>query len=152
MGLYERLARIPICVFYSHSDNQETDYNKALKIIFDNKDNLKPLYYEKEADYEFMVFYSTRLLSHIEPHSNDDLIRDILHDMANGLVYKCSRCGCGIVGTPFYTYRNNNGCIGRNYECHVCREYDNRTAYNISKYHEKHGSKKTIMKVLKGEF
>lgn len=152
MGLYERLARIPICAFYSSSDTENMDYNKALQIIFDNKDALKPLYYEKEVDYEFMVFYSTRLLSHIEPHSDDDLIRDILHDIANGLVYKCSKCGCGIVGTPFYTYRNNNGCMGRSYECHVCRGYDNRTAYNISKYREKRGSKATIMKVLKGEF
>ena len=151
MGLYERLARIPICAFYSSSDKPNTDYNKALKIIFDNKDDLKPLYYEKERNYEFMVFYSTKLLSHIRKHSDDEEVRDILHDIANGLVYKCSRCGCGIVGTPFYTYRSNNGCVGRKYECHVCRGYDNETAHNISKYREKHGSKATIMKVLKDE-
>ena len=151
MGLYEWLARIPICAFYSSSDKPNTDYNKALKIIFDNKDDLKPLYYEKERNYEFMVFYSTNLLSHIRKHSDDEEVRDILHDIANGLVYKCSRCGCGIVGTPFYTYRSNNGCVGRKYECHVCRGYDNETAHNISKYREKHGSKATIMKVLKNE-
>ena len=151
MALYERLARIPICAFYSTSDKQDSDYNKALKIIFDNKDDLKPLYYEKERNYEFMVFYSTKLLSHIKPHTDEDLIRDILHDIANGLVYKCSKCGCGIVGTPFYTYRNNNGCVGRSYECHVCRGYDNKEARNISKYREKHGSKAAIMKVLNEE-
>lgn len=151
MGLYERLARIPICAFYSTSDKQDTAYNKALKIIFDNKDDLKPLYYEKERNYEFMVFYSTKLLSHIRKHSDDEEVRDILHDIANGLVYKCSRCGCGIVGTPFYTYRSNNECVGRSYECHVCRGYDNEEARNISRYREKHGSKAAIMKVLKDE-
>ena len=74
MGLYEWLARIPICAFYSSSDKPNTDYNKALKIIFDNKDDLKPLYYEKERNYEFMVFYSTKLLSHIRKHSDDEEI------------------------------------------------------------------------------
>ena len=54
MGLYEWLARIPICAFYSSSDKPNTDYNKALKIIFDNKDDLKPLYYEKERNYELI--------------------------------------------------------------------------------------------------
>ena len=152
MGLYEWLARIPICAFYCHTDNQETDYNRALKFIFDNKDDLKPLYYEKERNYEFMVFYSTRLLSPVTRHSDDDLVRDILHDIANGLVYKCSKCGCGIVGTPAYTYRNNNECVSRSYECHVCRGYDNEKARNISKYREKYGSKVTIMKVLNEEF
>ena len=151
MGLYELLARIPICAFYSISDKPDLDYNKALKIIFDNKDDLKPLYYEKERDYEFMVFYSTNLLSHVRKHTDDEDVRDVLHDIANGIVYKCSKCGCGIVGTPFYTYRSNNGCVGRSYECHVCRGYDNETVRKISKYREKHGSKAAIMKVLKEE-
>ena len=33
----------------------------------------------------------------------------------------------------------------------MCRGYDNKEARNISKYREKHGSKTTILKVLKDE-
>ena len=47
-----------------------------------------------------------------------------------------------------YTYRDTDGCVGRSNECSLCRDLSTPYRNEIREYSEKHGSLKTLMKLL----
>lgn len=57
-------------------------------------------------------------------------------------VFCCEDCGCHYSSCSNiypYTYRDNNGVVGRSYECEVCKTFDCKTIGEIAERNQKEG-------------
>ena len=138
-----------ICAFYDRNDTERNEYNDFMRNIVNHKKKLKPLYYENIDGKILIVFYKKKLKSIKKFIVNENV--EFFNSVMSGKYKHCSKCGCGYMAYQEYTYRDNCGCVGRSYECPVCQEYPDKAVHKISEYAIKHGSKKTIMKLLKDD-
>ena len=135
-----------ICAFYNENDTERDEYVDFMDIVVKYKKIIQPLYFENDEGRILKVFYRKRLKSirKFVPKENNEFFKKVM----DGKYRRCSRCGCGYLAYIEHTYRNNNGCVGSSYECAVCQEYSDRAVHKIRDYAIKHGSKKTILKLL----
>ena len=138
-----------ICAFYDRKDTEPNEYNDFMRNLVNYKKKLKPLYYENDRGKILIVFYKKKLKS-VKKFISDRNVK-FFDKVMSGKFRHCSKCGCGYMAYEEYTYRDNCGCVGRSYECPVCQCYSDRTVHKISEYAIKHGSKKTILKLLTDE-
>lgn len=140
-----------MCVFYNKKVDDYKLYNKFMDILDDHRKLLKPLYYENDDGKVLMVFFKKRLKIFKEIIS-DVKISELLNDVLEGKHHYCSKCGCGYMTYHTYTYRDNCGCVSKSCECEVCQLYTDKAVRKIRDYARKKGTKKTLLKVLNGEF
>ena len=136
-----------ICAFYDSTDETKTEHHDFMNILVKHRWRLRPLYFKNNYGHILIVFYKKRLKS-IRKFVPEENI-DFFDGMLNGEYRHCSRCGCGYLTYCKYIYRNNNGCVGRSYECEVCQDFSDKAVHKISEHAMMYGSKKTIMKLLK---
>lgn len=144
------LRREVICAFYNQKVNDHKEYQNFMNTIVENKDKLKPLYYEDDDGKILIVFYKKRLKTVTNSFSGENA--DFLNGVINGNHGHCSKCGCGYLRYFRYTYRDNCGCLGKSYECEVCQGYSDKAVRKIRDYARKRGTKKALLKVLNGKF
>ena len=140
-----------MCVFYNKEVCDFKAYNKFMDILDDNKKSLKPLYYENVEGKVLMVFYRKNLKK-LKKFICDVKTSELLKNVLNGKHHYCSKCGCGYMTYYPYTYRNNCSGTKISYECEVCQMYSDVAVRKIRDSAKKRGTKKTLLKVLKGKF
>lgn len=140
-----------MCVFYNKEVCDFKAYNKFMDILDDNKKSLKPLYYENVEGKVLMVFYRKNLKK-LKKFICDVKTSELLKNLLNGKHHYCSKCGCGYMTYYPYTYRNNCSGTKISYECEVCQMYSDVAVRKIRDSAKKRGTKKTLLKVLKGKF
>ena len=137
-----------VCAFYIPDSKKFDKYNKFMKVIVENKKKIKPIYYEEEESQILIVFYKDRLSKIGKELSGDalDMYKEI-----GGKYRHCAVCRCGYLSYIPYTYRDNCGLVGRSYECEVCKSLSDREVSYVTEYMKKHGSKKTLIRILNGK-
>lgn len=126
---------------------EDDDYDYFLRYIMRNKNILEPIFHECVDNAEVLVFYGEKLKK-LLPHITCKKAIEKCEDIIAGKARHCCRCGSIILDKYFYVYRNNCGCVGRSYECCVCRGLSDSEVHRISEYARKHGTKKTLLKAL----
>lgn len=152
MNTEKNSERLLICSMI-HDELDDGSLNaKFLRKLMECHEGLEPFYYEKNEKSELIVFYADKLQEMLDEFKFDSKVFEIAEEVAVGKVHRCTGCHCGIYGPFPYTYRDNCSCVGRSYECYVCRGYDNIAFYEIYEHQKKYGTEKAIMKAIKADF
>jgi len=139
-----------ICAFYNPDVEHFEQYHSFMKVVVENKEKIKPLYFEDNEGMILIVFYRHRLKRILKLLSDADM--DFYENIMAGKCRRCCKCECSYLSYIPYTYRDNCGCSVRSYECEVCQAYSDNAVRQIRDYARKHGAKKTLLKVLNDEF
>ena len=141
-----RLESVLVCAFFADDLDDGSSNAAFMRILMENKEKVEPVVCEEGENNTLLVFYSHKLKKLSDLFRDDPEIYKLYIEVVNGVMRTCTTCGCRILGPFPYIYRDNCGCIGRSYECYICRQYTNKGTYYIRKYRKKHGSKKTVIK------
>ena len=152
MNTEKNSERLLICSMIHDELDDGSPNAKFLRKLMECHEGLKPFYYEKNEKSELIVFYADKLQEMLDEFKFDSKVFETAEEVAAGKVHRCTGCHCGIYGPFPYTYRDNCSCVGRSYECYVCRGYDNIAFYEIYEHQKKYGTEKAIMKAIKADF
>lgn len=141
-----RLESVLVCSLFGEDFYDDSPNAAFMRILMDNKEKVEPVICNEGEGTTLLVFYSHKLKNVSELFKDNPEVYKLYIEAVNGKMHTCTTCGCRILGPFPYTYRNNCGCVGRSYECYICRQYTNKGTYYIRKYRKKHGSKKTVIK------
>ena len=137
-----------VTLFYAKNANREDVYGfeEFFDVIKKHRDKIKPLYYEGFNNIQYVIVTKQSIRKNIElfPEKCNEITSRIVEDKC----FRCSGCGCNYLMYMPYTYRHTDGCVGRSNECSLCRDLSTPYRNEIREYSEKHGSLKTLMKLL----
>lgn len=74
--------------------------------------------------------------------------KEIISRIVEDRCFHCSGCGCDYLMYMPSTYRDVDGCVGKSIECSLCRDLSTSYRNEIREYSQKHGTLKTLMKLL----
>ena len=141
-----RLKSVLVCALFADDLDDGSSNAAFMRILMENKEKVEPVICNEGEGTTLLVFYSHKLKNISELFKDNPEVYKLYIEAVNGNTRTCTTCGCRILGPFPYIYRDNCGCIGRSYECYICRQYTNKGTYYIRKYRKKHGSKKTVIK------
>lgn len=146
--MIRKLEKQLIFVAYNANCDDDSPEFKFTERLYKNRDKLSMVESCEADGVAFMLFYQDELGKCLNMFSDNIEMYSIADNVADAKVHKCECCGVGYFGPFPYTYRNAGGCIGRTYECFVCRQYSNAGRQNIIDYRKSHSSEETLLKVM----
>lgn len=137
-----------VTLFYAKNENREDVYGfeEFFDVVKKHRDKIKPLYYEAFNKIQYVIVTKQSIRKNIElfPEKCNEITSRIVEDKC----FQCSGCGCNYLMYMPYTYREVDGCVGRSNECSLCRDLSTPYRNEIREYSQKHGTLKTLMKLL----
>lgn len=121
--------------------DDSSEITQIIQRLLKYQAELGPIILDHYSDPDSQFITVTVDMEQIEPFWLKflDLDRFVNGDLP---VFCCEECGCHYSSCnriyPF-TYRGNNGVVGRSYECEVCRIFDRKTTQEIRDRNEKDG-------------
>lgn len=146
--MIRKLEKQLIFVAYNANCDDGSPEFKFIERLYRNRDKLSMVECREADGVAFMLFYQDELGKCLNMFSDNIEMYSIADNIADAKVHKCECCGVEYFGPFPYTYRNTGGCIGKAYECFVCRQYNNIGRQNIIDYRRSHSSEETILKAL----
>ena len=139
-----------ICAFYNPEVERFDKYHSFMKVVVENQKKIAPLYFEEDHGTYLIVFYRRKLKKLIKLLQDEAL--DFYEKIMTGKYRHCSQCGSGYLSYMPVTYRSNNGCVSKSFECEVCQEYADEVVSSIKTPARKYGTKDTLLKLLNNKF
>ena len=137
-----------VTLFYAKNENREDVYGfeEFFDVVKKHRDKIKPLYYESFNKIQYVIVAKQSIRKNIElfPEKCKEITSRIVEDRC----FHCSGCGCDYLMYMASTYRDVDGCVGKSNECSLCRDLSTPYRNEIRDYSKKHGTLKTLMKLL----
>lgn len=143
-----RMEGVLVCALFGEELDDGSSNAAFMRILMGNKEKVEPIVCKEGEESTLLVFYSYKLRKISRLFEDDKEIYKLYVKAVNGIMHTCNVCGCGILGPFPYTYRDSCGCVGKSYECYVCRQYTTKGTENIYNYCKEHGSEDTLIKAV----
>lgn len=146
--MYSKRKEKNVTLFYAKDENREDVYGfeEFFEVIKNNRDKIKPLYYEGFNNIQYVIVTKKSIRKNIElfPEKCKEITSRIIEDRC----FHCSGCGCDYLKYMPYTYRDVDGCVGKSSECSLCRNLSTPYRNEIWEYSQRHGSLRALMRLL----
>lgn len=137
-----------VTLFYAKNENREDVYGfeEFFDVVKTHRDKIKPLYFEEFNTIQYVIVSKQSIRKNINlfPQKCNEITSRIVEDRC----FHCSGCGCHYLMYMASTYRDVDGCVGKSSECSLCRTLSTPYRSEIREYSQKHGTLKTLMKLL----
>ena len=137
-----------VTLFYAKNENRKDIYGfeEFFDVVKKHKDKIKPLYYERFSNIQYVIVKKQSVRKNMELFP--EKCKEIIDRIAEDKCFHCSGCGCDYLMYMPHTYRNVDGCVSKTNECSLCRELATPYRNEMQEYSKKHGSLKTLFKIL----
>ena len=137
-----------VTLFYAKNENREDVYGfeEFFNVVKSYVDKIKPLYYEAFNNVQYVIVTKQSIRKNIDlfPEKCKEITSRIIEDKC----FHCSGCGCDYLMYMPSTYRGVDSSVGKSYECSLCRDLSTSYRNEIRDYSKKHGTLKTLMRLL----
>lgn len=145
----KKIIEISACISEASKNEKTRLLEQIVAEVYDNRDELKKAIIDCDKNKSFVT-----LTLDFEKLSKRLLKKYRLYLLTDGTLplKRCKYCGCCYITYRSYTYRDNNECTSRSYECLTCRDFRNEDVQDIYNIYQKSGvreAKKYQLKLLK---